>query len=371
MRKLKRLFRPLKDPRASNTRHDLVEILVIALAATLAGAKTCTEFEFFGQGREELLRRFLELRHGIPSHDTFSNVFRALDPKGLEAVLRKFSKSFGIKGVVSIDGKALRGAYTRGRQATPLHMVNVWAAGTRMALAQRKAPNRNEVAGAREVLALLDLDGALVTADALHCRPDTAQAILDRKGHYVLAIKSNRGRLFKAAKTLVDTARKPARASQRRATAHGRAERRQAIVAPAPQLAKQYDFPAIAAVGRIDSWRANSGKTARSDTSSPRACCRPKSCSRSCVLTGASRTTCTGSSTSCSTRMPAAAARITPPKISPSSASWPSIPCRQRPVLPASATKCSKPDGIMTSFSPPSPICDSPTPPGEGKRDLP
>ena len=263
MRKLKRLFRPLKDPRASNTRHDLVEILVIALAATLAGAKTCTEFEFFGKGRQELLRQFLELRHGIPSHDTFSNVFRALDPKGLEAVLRKFSKSFGIKGVVSIDGKALRGAFTRGRQATPLHMVNVWAADTRMALAQRKAPNRNEVAGALEVLALLDLDGALVTADALHCRPDTAQAIRDRKGHYVLAIKSNRGRLFKAAKTLLDTARKPARASQRKATAHGRVERRQAIVAPAPQLAKQYGFPAIAAVGRIDSWRATAGKTAK------------------------------------------------------------------------------------------------------------
>ena len=214
MRKLKRLFRPLKDPRASNTRHDLVEILIIALAATLAGAKTCTEFEFFGQGREELLRRFLKLRHGIPSHDTFSNVFRALDPTGLEAVLRKFSRSFGIKGVVSIDGKALRGAFTRGRQATPLHMVNVWAAGTRMALAQRKAPNRNEIAGALEVLALLDLEGALVTADALHCRPETAQAIRDRKGHYVLAIKSNRGRLFKAASTLVDTARKPTRASQ-------------------------------------------------------------------------------------------------------------------------------------------------------------
>ena len=170
---------------------------------------------------------------------------------------------FGWGGVFSIAGMARRGAFARGRQPTPLHMVNVWAAGTRMALAQRKAPNRNEVAGALEVLALLDLDGALVTADALHCRPDTAQAIRDRKGHYVLAIKSNRGRLFKAAKTLVDTARKAARASQRRATAHGRIERRQAIIAPAPQLAKQYDFPAIAAVGRIDSWRANSGKTAK------------------------------------------------------------------------------------------------------------
>ncbi len=263
MRNLRRLFRPLKDPRASNAQHSLVDILVIALAATLAGAKTCTEFEFFGKGREELLRRFLELNHGIPSHDTFSNVFRALDPKGLEAVLRKFSKGFGVKGVVSIDGKALRGAFTRGRRAMPLHMVNVWAAGTRMALAQRKAPNRNEVAGALEVLALLDLDGALVTADALHCRPDTAQAIRDRKGHYVLAIKSNRGRLFKAVKALLDAARKPARASQPRSSAHGRIERRQAIVVPAPQLAQQYGFPAIAAVGRIDSWRANAGNAAK------------------------------------------------------------------------------------------------------------
>lgn len=260
MRKLKRMFRQVKDPRAGNSRHDLWEILVIALAATLAGAKTCTEFEFFGTGREELLRQFLDLPHGIPSHDTFSNVMRVLDPKGLERVLRKFGRSFGIKGVVSIDGKALRGAFARGRQAAPLHMVNVWAAGTRMALAQRKAPNRNEVAGALEVLALLDLDDALVTADALHCRADTAQAIRDRKGHYVLAIKSNRGRLFTAVKALLDTARQPSRASQRRTKAHGRSERRQAIVVAAPQLARQYDFPGIAAVGRIDSWRATGGK---------------------------------------------------------------------------------------------------------------
>ncbi|MCA1459007.1 transposase family protein, partial [Bradyrhizobium sp. BRP22] len=70
MRNLRRMFRPLEDPRASNAQHSLVDILVIALAATLAGAKTCTEFEFFGKGREELLRRFLELSHGIPSHDT-------------------------------------------------------------------------------------------------------------------------------------------------------------------------------------------------------------------------------------------------------------------------------------------------------------
>lgn len=263
MRKLRRIFRPLKDPRASNVRHDLVEILVIALAATLAGARTYTDFEFFALGREDLLRRFLTLKYGIPSHDTFTNVFRALDPQGLEAVLRKFTRSFGVKGVVSIDGKALRGAYERGRQAVPLHMVNVWAAGTRMALAQRKAPNRNEVAGALEVLALLDLKGAIVTADALHCRADTAQAIRRRKGHYVLAIKRNRGGFFTDVKTRLDTARRPQRATQRTTKAHGRVERRQAIVIPAAKLGQQYGFPDLAAIGRIESSRKLAGKPAK------------------------------------------------------------------------------------------------------------
>lgn len=262
MRKFRRILRPLKDPRASNARHDLTEILFIALAATLAGARTCTDFEFFALGREDVLRQFLTLKHGVPSHDTFTNVLRALDPKGLEAVLRKFSRSFGVKGVVSIDGKALRGAYDRGRQAVPLHMVNVWAAGTRMALAQRKAPNRNEVAGALEVLALLDLKGAIVTADALHCRPDIAQAIRDRKGHYVLAIKGNRGRLFGAVKALIDNAPRPQRARQQTTTAHGRVEHRQAIVVAATQLGRHYDFPDLVAVGRIECRRQIVGKPA-------------------------------------------------------------------------------------------------------------
>lgn len=96
MCKLRRILRPLNDPRASNSRQDPVEILIVALAATLAGARSCTEFEFFGHGRLELLKQFLELEHGIPSHDTFSNVFRALDPEG-RTILRKFSKGFGAR----------------------------------------------------------------------------------------------------------------------------------------------------------------------------------------------------------------------------------------------------------------------------------
>ena len=263
MRQFRRLFGGLKDPRASNARHDLLEILFIALAATLAGAKNCTEFVAFALGREELLRSILDLPHGIPSHDTFSNVFRALDPEALVAVLRKFTKGFAIKGVVSLDGKARRGAYARGKRAVPLHMVNVWAADTRMALAQRKAPNRNEVKGALQLLASLDLEGTIVTADALHCRPDTAAAIRARKGHYLLALKQNRGKLFKAAGALIDTARKPSRASERSPCAHGRRERRKAVVVPAPQLGQAHGFPDLVAIGRVDSWRYTNTKPAK------------------------------------------------------------------------------------------------------------
>ncbi|MBV8166751.1 MAG: ISAs1 family transposase, partial [Alphaproteobacteria bacterium] len=195
--------------------------------------------------------------------DTFSTVFRALDPEALAAALQKFANGFGVKGVVSLDGKALRGAFNRGKRAMPLHMVNVWAAETRMALAQRKAPNRNEAKGALQLLSLLNLEGAIVTADALHCRPDTAAAIRARKGHYVLALKQNRTKLFKAAGSLVDAARKPSRTLQRSTRAHGRSERRRAVVVPAAELGQDYGFPDLVAIGRVDSWRRTSTSPAK------------------------------------------------------------------------------------------------------------
>jgi predicted transposase YbfD/YdcC len=258
MRKFKRLFSNLKDPRASNAQHDLLEIVFIALAATLCDAKHCTEMVQFGHSKEAVLRQLLRLEHGIPSHDTFSTVLRVLDPHAIEAALGKFTKAFnrrlGKPRTIAIDGKALRGAYRRGERFTPLHMVNVWAGEARMALAQRKAPNRNEIVAAHEVLALLDLDGAIVTADALHCTAAMAQAILDRKGHYVLALKKNRARLFTATEARLKAVRGASRARQPSALAHGRRERRSAVVMPAPDMAEQYRFPGLKAVGRIDSW---------------------------------------------------------------------------------------------------------------------
>src|SRR5882724_10811678 len=138
MQRFRKIFRRLPDPRADNARHDLLEVLVIALAAVLCGAESCSDMADFGQSKEGLLRLFLRLEHGIPSHDTFSRVFRLLKPQAFELAFRRFMAAFakanGLKltGVVAIDGKALRGAFERGSRTEPLQMVNVFAVEARM-----------------------------------------------------------------------------------------------------------------------------------------------------------------------------------------------------------------------------------------------
>jgi predicted transposase YbfD/YdcC len=268
MRHFRKAFRSLPDPRAENASHDLLEILLIALAAVLRGATSCAEMEEFGFAKEGLLRLVLRLEHGIPSHDTFSRVFRRLNPPAFEAAFRRFMAAFakanGLKltGVVAIDGKALCGAYERGGRATPLQLVNVFAVEARMALAQRKAPNRNEIAGALEVLDLLCLEDCVVTADALHCHRAFASAVLERGGDYVLAIKANRGPLFTAVTQQFARSGKRCSAEQIELSSHDRREVRRATIMRNTSLARVHGFPGVVAVGRITSRRRRPGHRA-------------------------------------------------------------------------------------------------------------
>ena len=267
MKALMRVFRRLPDPRAGNARHDLCEILFIALAATLCGAESCAEIAEFGQSKEGFLRLLLPLEHGIPSHDTFSRVFRMLQPDAFEKAFRRFIAGFAkankmkITGVVAVDGKALRGAFDRGRQATPLHMVNVWAVEARICLAQRKAPGRNESAGAMEVLAALDLDGCIITADALHCHRGFAATVLARGGDYVLALKGNRSKLFAAAEQHFKRSGERSTAERIEPSTHDRHEKRTATLLRAGRF-DAADFPGVKAIGRITSRRRGQGKAA-------------------------------------------------------------------------------------------------------------
>jgi predicted transposase YbfD/YdcC len=251
-------FGAVADPRAGNARHDLLELVFVALAAVLCGAEDCTDMAEFASAKLDVLRQVVKLAAGAPSHDTFSRVFRLLEPEPFERAFAGFTAAFAgeLRGVVAIDGKALRGAYERGCKATPLHLVNVWAAEARLSIGQRLAPGRNEVLGAQEALKLLSLEGCIVTADALHCRADTAQAILDTGADYALALKANQPTLMAQAEALIAAADPAREAVSGPAKTHDRMEARAALVVPAKGMV----FPGLAAVARVETWCKTAGQ---------------------------------------------------------------------------------------------------------------
>ena len=257
------IFCELEDPRAENAWHNLLEVIFIALAAVLCGAQSCTDMADFGEAKEEFLRQILRLEHGIPSHDTFSRVFRLLDPEKFEAAFRRFMAAFSqskrIKGVVAIDGKAVRGAYQCGARSTPLHLVNVWGVNERLALAQHIAPHRDEVAGTLEVLSMLSLKGCIVTADALHCHRKMAKAVLGAGADYVLALKENQSALHADALCCLEAANRAERQCEPE-TSHGRTEQRTAVVVRNSELADKHKFPGIRAIARVECTRRVEGK---------------------------------------------------------------------------------------------------------------
>ena len=217
-------FGELSDPRAPNSRHDLVELLFIALLASLCGAKSCEDMAEFGRSKRALLSQFMTLHHGTPSHDTFSRVFRLLDPAGFERAFRDFMGKFSesVSGVVALDGKALRRAYEKGQSHMPRMMVAAFAAETRLALAGQPAVSGNERDAALQLLDLVSLKGCIVTADALHCHAEMAGRIVAGRGDYALRLKANQPTLLEGAKVALEGA--SVKHTDRLGTRHGAAE---------------------------------------------------------------------------------------------------------------------------------------------------
>ncbi|MBB4285665.1 ISAs1 family transposase, partial [Roseospira goensis] len=190
-------FAEVPDPRASNARHDLLEVLTIALVASICGAEDCSDFADFAVDREGLFREFLTLKHGIPSHDTFSRIFRLLDPEAFSEAFGRFLDDLGAPGagVIAIDGKTLRRSFDTAAGRSPLAVVTAFASATSTVIGQeayRAGNGDSEIVAARAVLECLDLSGQLVTADALHCQGETARIVLERGGDYLFRLKSNR-----------------------------------------------------------------------------------------------------------------------------------------------------------------------------------
>ena len=238
---LRKHFRALKDPRVvRRSRHLLFDIIAIAICAVIADCDDWPDIAQFARKREAWFRRFLELPYGIPSHDTFERVFAALDPRAFErccvAWLRQVADLLGI-GHIAIDGKSLCGSAGGKRKLGPLHLVSAWSTAAHVSLGQVAVDSKsNEITAIPQLLELLELEGALVTIDAMGCRRAIAKKIRQRGGDFVLVVKANQDRLSEDIQATLNRAfegelAKGAMASSTtRESGHGRQEERSCVV---------------------------------------------------------------------------------------------------------------------------------------------
>ena len=198
---LLRHFRWLKDPRLNRRKlHSLEDILVIAICAVIAGATDFQQVALFGQKRRDWLQRFLALPNGIPSHDTFERVFARLDPRAFQACFARWMNAWHAKLTgkqLAIDGKAVCGSASPSKGFRALHLVNAWVTEANLCLGVVACDrDSNEITAIPRLLEMLDLEGALVTIDAIGCQKKIVEQIVEGGGDYLVVVKENQGQLY-------------------------------------------------------------------------------------------------------------------------------------------------------------------------------
>lgn len=268
-------FASLRDPRNEmNREHLLLDMVVIAICAIIAGADDWVAVADFALSKAAWLRTFLSLPSGIPSHDTFWRLFRWLDPQEFESCFLRWIQTVSevTQGqVIAIDGKKLRRSHDKSKGKAAIHMVSAWASSNRLTLGQRKVDDKsNEITAIPELLEVLEIAGCIVTIDAIGCQTEIAQTIIAKDADYLLALKENQGNLYADVELLFDDL------AQSRDTAyphdyaktsekdHGRIEIRQAWTIADPQLLSQLrntaQWPKLHTLLKIQAERIIDGK---------------------------------------------------------------------------------------------------------------
>ena len=192
-------FKDLSDPRQpGKVIYPLDEVLLLCLLAVLGGAETFVDIALFGEKKLALLRRFRPFRDGTPSHDQLGDIFATLDAGKFQQCFVSWVASLtgAVADVIAIDGKTLRRSYQKKGAKAPIHMVSAFAARQRLVLGQVKvAEKSNEIVAIPALLDMMEIEGAIVTIDAMGCQRDIARKIVEKKADYVLALKGNQGSL--------------------------------------------------------------------------------------------------------------------------------------------------------------------------------
>jgi predicted transposase YbfD/YdcC len=210
-------FNTLEDPRLPdrNFRHKLSDILTITIIATICGADNWVEISNFGRCRYQWFLGFLELPHGIPSHDTFSRVFAALDSSKFELCFIEWAKSLerifskdNFKKHIAIDGKTSRRSHNRNKGQNPLHLVSAWASDCGLLLGQVKTEEKsNEIEAIPRLLNMINIKNSLITIDAMGCQRTIAKNIIEQKGDYILSLKGNQPTLSENVRSIFTLAK--------------------------------------------------------------------------------------------------------------------------------------------------------------------
>jgi predicted transposase YbfD/YdcC len=253
IQKLKEEVSKVSDPRRAygNLRHKLEDIIIMGLLSTICLGEDFVDMEEFGKEREEWLRGFLELPNGIPDSDTFRRVFERIEPGELLKFLNNWIEEKRKPGsIINIDGKTIRGSGNTEHKA--YHVVSAWVAENQITLGQLKVEDKtNEITAVPELLDMLDVEGSIITADAMSCQKAIAAKITERRADYVIGLKGNQGNLLEDTKlyfekertqTLVEPPEK----------GHGRLEKREYFLEPAidwlPQKSEWMNLNALGAV---------------------------------------------------------------------------------------------------------------------------
>ena len=260
-------FEDLEDPRTGNAgRHDLLEMLMIALCTVLSGRSDGGRHGDLWARERAVPAGFSRAGAWPPSHDTFSRVFRLLDPEQFGACFQRLMARFAesCQGVIAIDGKGVRRSFDKASGRSALHMVSASGCDQRLVLAQIATDAKsNEITAVPKLLRMLCLKGTIVTVDALNCQRDIARQIVEQGGDYAMALKGNQGTLHDDVRTFLDDPKAEAITTNTTVDGdHGRIETRTAVVSThIDWLQEQHRWPGLKAIAKITRNRESADKT--------------------------------------------------------------------------------------------------------------